>query len=172
MKIDLISFKLPDACSTLYIPAINEQVSSTEFWTSARSRFIKSPAFEESNPENRYDQRLIKVNVPYDSWTRISDIQQANLIAIKYYAGHGYYEIISAVNDNTIIVREKIPLVFGKKLPEDLFPFVNNTMKYTALNWVDTPEELMTYTAEKYTTLKLHDDCKFNLYKKIVNEQD
>lgn len=159
MKIDLISFKLPDAYSTLYIPAIKEQVSSTEFWTGARSRFIKSAAFEESNPENRYDQRLIKVNVPFDSWALTSDIQEANIIAIKYYAGHGYYEMMSAVNDITIVVREKIPVVIGKKLPDDLFPFVNDIMKYTALSWVNVH-------GEKCTTLELHDDCKFSLYKK------
>jgi hypothetical protein len=112
----------------------------------------------------------------YETFIEAKDIKDANVLRIEYYLDSDTKDIIEAIDEKTFIIEDKIPVEY--RVPTEKYPNggeetakgrVNNILNYIGLDHVEKPLELVRYEGDCYSKIELLPECKFKLYKKLVD---
>lgn len=118
----------------------------------------------------------VKPKASYEAFIETKDHKEANLLSIHYYAGRDTKDIIEAIDPITFIVDDKVPVEY--QIPTEKWPGgsaekakgrVNDILKYKGLDHVEKPVEDKKWDTDCYTKIELLPECRFNLYKKLVD---
>jgi hypothetical protein len=120
------------------------------------------------NPNYKSSISIVKPNAPYELFEETDDFKECNLLAIKYYMGTDYNDVIKVLDKRMFIVEEKhiVSERIPNTLPEEYtVGRFNEILQYTG--WEHLPKENPKYEGDAYTRIELSEKCPVTMYKLI-----
>jgi hypothetical protein len=174
----LARFKRKEDSFSNLVPAIRVVLTDNTFKTTAVfrgkdgfGRDLTKDAFRwvYENP-NMPTIRVVTPLIPYELFERTNNPAECNLLAIQYYMGTDFQDVVEYLGGKMFVVDEKLIVSERIKntLPEEYtIGRFNDTLQYTGWEHLHKKPELVKYEGDVNTRIELSDECKYKMYKLI-----
>lgn len=168
----LVRFKNGDDSFTTYIAAVTSiegNVFKTTCLGLVGGKGLGSKYYTAIRDENRTQTTIVTMKIPFQIFEKTSNPNECDLLAITYYMGTDYENIVKTLGNNEFIIDDKVPI----------FDRITDDNKDVLLNPDGRYNDILEYTAFEHlpkehpndgdmnTRIQLSDKCKYEMYKFI-----